>query len=74
MVDNPSQQAQWIVDVLRRSGAMSQRRWDVVASWPGGLEQLVGEARARGVHLISLTDDHGVRLIAASVHPFEILS
>ncbi len=42
--------------------------------WPGGVDALVREAKAQGVHLLRLTDDRGVRLIAASVHPFEILS
>ena len=74
MPSSPSKQAHWVDDVLARPESMSQRKWDVVASWPGGLEELIREAKARGVHLVSLTDDRGVKLIAASVHPFEILS
>ena len=53
---------------------MSQRKLDVVEGWPGGVDDLVREAKAQGVHLLRLTDDRGVQLIAASVHPFEILS
>ena len=69
-----SKQADWIAQVLDEPGSMSQRKQDVVEGWPGGVDALVLEAKAQGVHLLRLTDDRGVRLIAASVHPFEILS
>ena len=69
-----SKQAIWIAKVRDKPGSMSQRKQDVVEGWPGGVDALVREARAGGVHLLRLSDDHGVQLIAASVHPFEILS
>ncbi len=69
-----SKQAGWIAQVLREPGAMSQRKQDVVDGWPGGVDELVVEAKAHGVHLLRLTDDRGVKLIAASVHRFEVLS
>ena len=37
------------------------------------LPMLVDAARARGIHLLVLTDDRGQRLVAASRHPFEVL-
>ncbi len=69
-----SKQAVWIAQVRDEPGLMSQRKQDVVEGWPGGVNDLVREAKAQGVHLLRLTDDRGVQLIAASVHPFEILS
>jgi hypothetical protein len=69
-----SKQALWIAQVRDEPGSMRQRKLEVVERWPGGLDALVREAKAQGVHLLRLTDDHGVQLIAASVHPFSILS
>lgn len=69
-----SKQAQWVVEVKSRPGSMTQRKESVVDSWPGGMAELVREARAQVVHLVRVTDDHGVKLIAASIHPFDVLA
>lgn len=69
-----SKQAQWIDEVRTRPGSMSQRKESVVSTWPGGVAALVKEARSKNVHLVRLTDDQGMALIAASVHPFEVLA
>lgn len=62
----------WIASVADGSATMSQRS---VASVErnGGIDSAVEAARARGVHLVRLTDDEGKALIAASLHPFETL-
>lgn len=69
-----SKQAQWIAEVKSRPGSMTQRKESVVESWPGGMAELVREAKAESVHLVRVTDDHGVKLIAASIHSFDVLS
>ena len=38
------------------------------------MDELVREAKCHGVHLVQITDDQGVKLIAASIHPFQVLS
>lgn len=53
---------------------MTQRKESVVESWPGGLPELVREAKSQNVHLVRVTDDQGVKLIAASIYPFDVLS
>jgi hypothetical protein len=69
-----SKQAQWVAEVKSRPGSMTQRKESVVESWPGGMAELVREAKSQNVHLVRVTDDQGVTLIAASVHPFDVLS
>ena len=69
-----SKQAQWVAEVKSRPGSMTQRKESVVDAWPGGLAELVREAKSQNVHLVRVTDDHGIQLIAASIHPFDILS
>ena len=69
-----SKQAQWVAEVKGRPGSMTQRKESVVVSWPGGVAELVREAQSQNVHLVRVTDDHGVQLIAASIHPFDVLS
>ena len=39
----------------------------------GGLDAVIKAARAKGVHLVQLTDDKGDVLVAASRDPFETL-
>jgi len=51
---------------------MSQRALSSIETH-GGLETAVAAALARGLHLIKLTDEHRVVLVAASLHPFETL-
>ncbi len=63
----------WLDRVAADAGLMSQRRLTTLQRQPGGLRRVTQRARARGVHLAVLTDDHGVALVAASVHPFKIL-
>ena len=62
----------WLEAVASGRASMSQRgvRW---VEAQGGLDIVVAAAKARGVHLIRLTDDAGKVLIAASLHPFEAL-
>ncbi len=58
--------------VANGSATMSQRRLSSIER-NGGTSAAVAVAKARGVHLAKLTDDHGNVLIAASIHPFEPL-
>ena len=69
-----SRQREWIESVRTRMHSMSQRKLTVVESWPGGVDVLVDEAKAHGVHLLQLTDDRGEVLIAASSAPFKVLA
>ena len=62
----------WLDAVANGSATMSQRQvaW---AERNGGLATLVEQARARGVHIVRLTDDSGRDLLAASTEPFSTL-
>ncbi len=62
----------WLGSVASGEAAMSQRgvRW---VEAQGGLDAVIAAAKARGVHLVRLTDDEGKVLIAASLHPFDAL-
>ena len=62
----------WLDSVVSGEASMTQRgvRW---VEAQGGLDAVTTAARARGVHLVRLTDDQGKVLIAASLHPFEPL-
>ena len=62
----------WLDGVLSERSSMSQRGLSAIETH-GGLERLVSDAKARGVHLVQLTDDHGRALVAASLHPFRTL-
>ena len=58
--------------VVSGEASMTQRgvRWVEAQS---GLDKVVAAAKARGVHLVRLTDDQGKVLLTASLHPFESL-
>ena len=62
----------WLEAVASGQAGMSQRgvRW---VGAQGGLDLVVAAAKARGVHIVQLTDDEGKVLLAASLHPFEAL-
>lgn len=62
----------WLSSVVSGEATMSQRgtRW---VDAQGGLDAVVDAAKARGVHIVQLTDDQGKQLIAASLQPFEVL-
>ena len=62
----------WLEAVVSGKPTMSQRgvRW---VEAQGGLAVIVECARARGVHLVQLTDDQDKVLIAASLKPFAVL-
>lgn len=62
----------WIASVADGEATMSQRSVASVERH-GGIGKAVEAARARGVHLVRLTDDEGKVLIAASLQPFETL-
>ncbi len=62
----------WLDDVVSGKSTMSQRVMSSIDAH-GGLDRVVTAARARGVHLVQLTDDHGKELVAASLHPFRTL-
>lgn len=64
--------ADWLSSVTSGEATMSQRgvRW---VEAQGGLDAVIDAAKARGVHLVQLTDDTGKVLIAASLHPFKAL-
>ncbi len=62
----------WLDAVASGEATMSQRLVTSVEKH-GGLDAAVTAAKARGVHLVRLTDDKGSALLAASIHPFEAL-
>lgn len=72
MVADASWLEAWIASVADGQATMSQRSLASVER-NGGVAAAVSAARARGVHLVRLTDDEGKALIAASLHPFETL-
>ena len=53
---------------------MSQRKVSAIEEKGGGIEAAARAAKAAGVHLVLLTDDKGVDLIAASRHPFKVIA
>ena len=57
-----------------RAGAMSQRKASAIEAKGGGMHFADRAARAAGVHLVLLTDDKGVELVAASRHPFKVIA
>lgn len=59
----------WIASVAEGRATMSQRSLATVER-NGGVAFAVEAAKARGVHLVRLTDDEGKVVIAASLHPF----
>jgi len=62
----------WLESVASGEATMSQRNFKWVET-NGGLTKLVHAAKARGVHLLQLTDDKDNELIAASTKPFVAL-
>lgn len=62
----------WLDSVLSGKSTMSQRVLSSIETH-GGLDQVVSAAKARGVHLVQLTDDQGKELVAASLHAFRTL-
>jgi hypothetical protein len=62
----------WLDSVASGAATMSQRAVSSIEKH-GGMAPLVAEARARGVHLVQLTDDKGKALVAASTERFETL-
>ncbi len=62
----------WLDAVESGSATMSQRARSSIDR-NGGLEVAIAAAKARGVHLVELTDDKGNLLVAASRHPFTSL-
>ena len=65
--------AGWLAAVADGSNTMSQRKLSSIEKHGGGLDTVCAVARAKGVHLILLTDDQGSELVAASIHPFEVI-
>lgn len=63
----------WLDAVVSGASTMSQRQLAVIKLRGGGLALVKKLARARGVHLVLLTDDKGSQLVAASMHPFTTL-
>lgn len=61
--------AKWLDAVQDGSATMSQRALTAIDKH-GGVEAAKDAAKARGVHLVQLTDDKGTLLVAASRHPF----
>ncbi|MBS0361778.1 MAG: hypothetical protein JSR98_10385 [Proteobacteria bacterium] len=62
----------WLDGVVSGRSTMSQRVASSIEAH-GGMDRAVAAARARGVHLVELTDEHGKRLVAASLKPFKTL-
>lgn len=72
MTEQPFWADDWLNRVAAGELTMSQRAMTVVEA-KGGVEPVIAAAKARGVHLVQLTDDTGKVLIAASVEPFTVL-
>ena len=64
----------WMSKVASEPASMTQRKVDSVKAKGGGVVMLKRSAKAHGVHLVQLTDDRGVVLIAASGKPFKVLT
>jgi hypothetical protein len=62
----------WLEAVAAGEATMSQRKRSSIDAH-GGLDAAIAAARAKGVHLVQLTDDKGDVLVAASREPFETL-
>ena len=71
----PSEQwaADWLSTVADGSNTMSQRKLTSIEQHGGGLDVVRAVAKAKGVHLVLLTDDKGNELVAASTHPFKVI-
>ena len=65
--------ADWLATVADGTNTMSQRKLTSIKKHGGGLEVVSKVARAKGVHLVLLTDDKGTELVAASIHPFKVV-
>lgn len=65
--------ADWLASVAAGSNTMSQRKLTSIDKHGGGLDAVCAVARAKGVHLVLLTDDKGHELVAASTHPFKVI-
>ena len=63
----------WLESVASGVNTMSQRNRRSIENYGGGLNFVRRLAKERGVHLISLTDDQGNELVAASHHPFKVI-
>ena len=63
----------WMLQVANQPTSMTQRKLDVVKA-RGGIAALKRSAKKHGVHLVQLTDDRGVDLVAASTKPFKVLT
>ena len=63
----------WLDAVAAGKATMSQRGLPAIVERGGGLRRIKKLARARGVHLLLLTDDEGRELVAASLQPFKVL-
>ena len=64
----------WLDAVATGKSTMSQRSLASVERHGGGLDAVAAVATEKRVHLVLLTDDKGVQLVAASVHPFRVLA
>lgn len=64
----------WLDPVARGTSTMSRRRLSTVEQQGGGVSNVATVARELGVHLLQLTDDEGNALVAASRHPFKVLT
>jgi hypothetical protein len=64
--------AAWLDAVAAGTATMSQRQVTSIEVH-GGVDAVVAAAMARRVHLVRLTDDRGVDLVAAGRHPFTVL-
>ena len=62
----------WIASIADGRVTMSQRSLSSIDR-NGGIDEAVKVAKARGVHLVRLTDEEGKALVAASLSPFETL-
>jgi hypothetical protein len=63
---------EWLDAVVSGRSTMSQRSLRSIEAH-GGIDPIVAAAKARGVHLVQLTDDKDQPLVAASMHPFKTL-
>ena len=70
---DPTWVEQWLDAVRRGATSMSQRKLKRLEDFPGGVSAVRRLAKKKGVHLLLLTDDKGVELVAASSSPFKII-
>ena len=63
----------WISSIADGKLSMGQKNVKALVEREGELSIVIEAAIAAGIHLVQLTDEHGIEFIAASKYPYKIL-